>query len=269
MSSSDTPNKRRCKYLYVSPRLLCIMLAISFLLGVGLTLLLTPSHADEKDESQPSSTAEVSSEPTEESTEPEPTYIGTAPETSDPLLLLVNREHPIPENYQPELKQLEAWDHSVAKVAYDDLRAMLTAGVEENLSFQVCSAYRTREEQQTLFDEDLQKLLDEGKSREEAYAEVLAYTMPGGCSEHETGLALDIVSTSNQKLDESQESTAETRWLHEHCWEYGFVLRYPEEKSTLTGIAYEAWHYRYVGRAAAKFLTENHLTLEEYWEQFG
>ena len=82
--------------------------------------------------------------------------------------------------------------------------------------------------------------------------------------ELETGLALDIVDASYQILDQGQEDTLVQQWLIEHSWEYGFVLRYPNAKSEITGIIYEPWHYRYVGREAAREMTELDLCLEEY-----
>ena len=85
-----------------------------------------------------------------------------------------------------------------------------------------------------------------------------------GTSEHETGMALDIVSYSYQLLNEQQENTAEQKWFMEHCWEYGFILRYPKDKTEVTGIGYEPWHYRYVGREHAAKLYESGLCLEEY-----
>ena len=85
-----------------------------------------------------------------------------------------------------------------------------------------------------------------------------------GTSEHATGLAVDIMSTKYGELDEKQGDTEEQKWLMEHCSEYGFVLRFPQDKSDITGIVYEPWHYRYVGVDAAKEMTENGLTLEEY-----
>ena len=88
--------------------------------------------------------------------------------------------------------------------------------------------------------------------------------MPPGCSEHETGLALDIVSLDNQRLEEAQEETPENIWLRENCWKYGFILRYPRGKEDITGIDYEPWHFRYVGHAAAEEITRLGLTLEEY-----
>lgn len=193
--------------------------------------------------------------------------LAAAPDRDDPLLLLVNRDNPLPADYAPELTQLADWDLSVASVLYDDLCAMLSAGRAEGLRFQICSAYRTRDEQQALFDEDVAHNMAQGMTDAEATAAADRYTMRPGCSEHESGLAVDIVSLDNQLLDESQEQTAETQWLHEHCWEYGFILRYPSDKSELTGIAYESWHYRYVGREAAQYFRETGLTLEEFFAQ--
>ena len=79
-----------------------------------------------------------------------------------------------------------------------------------------------------------------------------------------TGMAVDIVSASYQKLTRQQEKTAEQKWLMEHCWEYGFILRYPTDKSEVTGIGYEPWHYRYVGRETALAMRDSGLCLEEY-----
>ena len=206
--------------------------------------------------------------PTVLSTQPptQPPTERTAPKKDDALLLLVNASHPLPEDYAPELTRLSDWDLSVASVCYDDLKAMLAAGRAEGLAFQICSAYRTRDEQRTLFEEDVRERMASGQTRAEAEAETARYTMRPGCSEHESGLALDIVALSNQLLDETQAQTGETRWLHAHSWEYGFILRYPEDKKDVTGISYESWHYRYVGREAAAELHELGLTLEEYLE---
>ncbi|MBQ7872310.1 MAG: M15 family metallopeptidase [Oscillospiraceae bacterium] len=215
---------------------------------------------------EPPSTAEP--EPTESSATEAPTARDTAlPSTEDPLLILVNRDNPLPEDYVVETVALQDFPQSVAVVIYDDLCAMLADGRAEGLSFMICSGYRSTETQERLFNEDMEALLDQGMSYVEAYEQTALYTMPPGCSEHETGLAVDIVAMNQQMLDESQEDTAETRWLHEHCWEYGFILRYPADRSDITGISYESWHYRYVGREAAAYLREHDLTLEEYHSQ--
>ena len=88
-----------------------------------------------------------------------------------------------------------------------------------------------------------------------------------GTSEHGLGLALDLISNQYSELDEKQAETKEAKWLEENCYKYGFILRYPPEKTAETGIIYEPWHYRYVGQEAAKEIMESGVTLEEYLEE--
>lgn len=85
-----------------------------------------------------------------------------------------------------------------------------------------------------------------------------------GTSEHQLGLAVDLVDASYQVLDEAQASTPAQQWLVAHCWEYGFILRYPAEKQDITGIIYEPWHYRYVGRDHAQAIRQSGQCLEEF-----
>lgn len=151
-----------------------------------------------------------------------------------------------------------------AEEAYEPLCDMLKAGRKEGLYLEICSSYRDVEYQRRLFEEDVAVLLNRGYSYTKAYEEVSKETMPPGCSEHSTGLAFDIVALHYQMLDEGQETTKENQWLQEHCAEYGFILRYPKGKEDITSINYESWHFRYVGEDAAKYIMENHITLEEY-----
>ena len=87
-----------------------------------------------------------------------------------------------------------------------------------------------------------------------------------GTSEHELGLAVDLTDNDYRELDEAQEDTATQKWLMENSWRYGFILRYPNDKSEATGIIYEPWHYRYVGKATAKAVYESGLCLEEFFD---
>ena len=231
---------------------------------LGTVLLLLRCGADEP---QPGSAAadETAGETTAE-TQPVPaTQAADPPSKDDPLLLLVSRAQPLAEDYAPELTQLHDWPYSIAAIAYEPLRQMLAAGRAEGLSFTVASAYRSTDSQRQLFDEDVEARVSEGMTEDEAREETARWTMPPGCSEHETGLAVDIVATDNQRLDDTQEQTPETIWLHENCWRFGFILRYPAGKEDVTGIDYESWHYRYVGIEAARYLTEQQLTLDEFW----
>lgn len=181
-------------------------------------------------------------------------------------LILVNAEHPIPEDYTVTLTLLRN-GQAVDRRAYPDLQEMVDDMRAKGLSPLICSSFRTQEKQQKLYDAQVQKYLDKGYSREAAEEEASKWSAYPGTSEHQTGLALDIVSTAYQVLDEKQESTPEQAWLLENSWKYGFILRYPPEKSEITGIFYEPWHYRYVGKAAAKEIYDAGICLEEYLEE--
>lgn len=181
-------------------------------------------------------------------------------------LILVNKENPLPDDYDVELVTLPDGVHKGALQAYESLCEMLDAGRREGLAFEVCSAYRDSERQRQLFEEDVIALMVRGYSYEKAYEEVARETMPPGCSEHSTGLAFDIVALDYQMLDAGQENTEENIWLREHCAEYGFILRYPKDKEDITQISYESWHFRYVGEKAAREIMESGVTLEEYLE---
>lgn len=128
----------------------------------------------------------------------------------------------------------------------------------------ICASYRTMEKQEALFEDKEARLIREGCPENEVEAEAAKVVAYPGTSEHQLGLALDIVDVSYQQLDTEQENTPVQQWLMKNSWKYGFVLRYPTDKSDITGIIYEPWHYRYVGKEAAAEMYENKLCLEEY-----
>lgn len=187
-------------------------------------------------------------------------------EQSD-LLVLVNKDHPLSKDYNIKMKTLDNSDKVVAEIISEDLQNMLEDGTSEGLRFCIASAYRSSQRQQEILDQDIKKLTNNGMTEEEAYEQATRTVMPAGYSEHETGLAVDIVALSNQLLDDSQESTPETQWLQENCHKYGFILRYPKDKTDITGIDYESWHYRYVGKEVAAYIEKHDLTFEEYLEE--
>ncbi|HIS21328.1 MAG TPA: M15 family metallopeptidase, partial [Candidatus Spyradocola merdavium] len=188
---------------------------------------------------------------------------------ADGLLLLVNPWTPLPEDFVPgELVPVQN-DQAVDARAYPDLQNMLGDMSQAGLSPLICSSYRSQERQQELYDNKVQRVMAEGVSREAAQAEAARWVARPGTSEHQTGLAVDIVSLSNQMLDETQESTPEFQWLAENSWKYGFILRYPNDKSEKTGIAYEPWHFRFVGKEAAEEMHDLGLCLEEYLESLA
>ena len=178
-------------------------------------------------------------------------------------LLLVNRWNSVPEAYEITLKKLPN-GLQVDERVYDDLTAMLADCGKAGLHPIVCSAYRDTATQTRLHQNKIFRLRAAGYTQEAAEQEALRWVAAPGTSEHHTGMAVDIVSASYQKLTKQQEKTAEQKWLMEHCWEYGFILRYPTNKSEITGIGYEPWHYRYVGREAALAMRDSGLCLEEY-----
>ena len=178
-------------------------------------------------------------------------------------LLLVNPWHTVPEGYEIQLATLSN-GLQVDERIYDDLDDMLTDCREAGLSPIVCSAYRTEATQTRLYRNKVARVRASGVPEDQVEAEAARWVAKPGTSEHQTGLALDIVAASYQILDERQEDTAEQKWLMENSWKYGFILRYPSEKSDITGIGYEPWHYRYVGKAAAADIYRTGVCLEEY-----
>lgn len=181
-------------------------------------------------------------------------------------LVLINEVHPLDTEYRPELAEIVEGKFVDTRIL-KELTAMLEDAVNEGMNVYICSAYRDYEEQRQVFNTTMVDWINQGKSPLEAYEETKISVAVPGTSEHASGLALDIVSTQYGELDEKQAETAEAKWLAENCWKYGFILRYPPEKSAVTGIIFEPWHYRYVGKDAAKEIKEKDITLEEYLSQ--
>lgn len=180
------------------------------------------------------------------------------------LLVLVNKENICPEDGF-SLRKICNGRVEAADILYSDLCQMLTDAGKEGYNYWIASAYRSAKKQQKLVDEDVRAAMNQGLSYEDALEKTYKETMPAGYSEHQTGLALDILSSSNLNMDISQENTAENKWMKEHCYEYGFILRYPKDKENITKISYEPWHFRYVGKEAAEYIRKNNLTLEEFY----
>lgn len=181
-------------------------------------------------------------------------------------MVLVNDTHPLDTQYTPTLVDV-AENKAVDSRIVDDTNQMLDDAKNAGLSMIVCSAYRSYDDQKGVFNETMQTWINQGMSYVDAYDETKKSVAVPGTSEHATGLALDITSSQYQELDDKQADTAEAKWLAENCYKYGFVLRYPVNKAEVTGIVYEPWHYRYVGKDNAKKITDEGLTLEEYLAQ--
>ena len=183
-------------------------------------------------------------------------------------IVMVNPWNYVPEDYEPDLVKLDKFanysDMYIDRDCYDELVAMLTACRSECSRAVVVSAYRTHEFQTKNYQRAVKQFLDRGYDQEEAQRLAAQEVAVPGTSEHQLGLAVDIVDVNYPYLTEKQEDMPAQKWLMEHSWEYGFILRYPNDKTSVTGIIYEPWHYRYVGKELAKELTDLGLTLEEY-----
>lgn len=182
-------------------------------------------------------------------------------------LVLVNNKNPMKDGYVPELTELEP-DYSVDSRIAKAAKQMLQDAEDAGLHILICSAYRSVERQEQVFNESLEERLDRGMGYWDAFADNRLSVAEPGTSEHALGLALDLISNQYTELDEGQEQTKEAKWLKENCHKYGFILRYPPEKTDITGIIYEPWHYRYVGVEDATKIMELGITLEEYLETY-
>lgn len=171
-------------------------------------------------------------------------------------LILVNRWNLIPEDYEVELTYLQN-DQAVDSRIYPELQKMFDDARAAGYDPYINSSYRTKEKQEFLMEEEIQKYLAEGYSEKKAKKVAEQWVNIPGTSEHQLGLAVDISMNSEEKYEMWQ-------WLYENSYKYGFVLRYPEEKEKITGVNYEPWHFRYVGGEAAKEIYEKNICLEEY-----
>ncbi|WP_035052024.1 M15 family metallopeptidase [Carnobacterium pleistocenium] len=194
--------------------------------------------------------------------------------TDDWNLNLVNNWTKIDESVEIPLKELPEGYPVDERIFLVDERiipdyvAMIDAGKEAGHEILAVSTYRSVELQTTNYNSRIQQYLDEGKSQEEAVKLTEDYiAIPGG-SEHHTGLAIDVMDTewvnTGKGLIAEFDTQESQQWLVEHAAEYGFVLRFPEGKKEATGIEYESWHFRYVGKENAAYMKEHDLALEEY-----
>lgn len=170
-------------------------------------------------------------------------------------ILLVNEANPLSPDYVPEdlvnlfemrhAFRLASSDIYMTREAYEPMQEMFLAAEHEDMNgFIITSGYRSYERQQEVYMES-----------EPGYAQ------KPGASEHQTGLCFDVTAMNS---GDGFENTEQYKWLRQNAYKYGFIQRYPANKSHITGIEHEPWHYRYVGAAAAEYIHKNGITLEEY-----
>ncbi len=192
--------------------------------------------------------------------------------------VLVNGDHSI-DRYEPEnLVYLNMTaDETDFQTSYNPNRIAVDARIAqplldmalackaEGLPVFLSSGYRSYDEQAQNFTRICQNNgISDGKDANGHYI-----TMPAGCSEHQTGLCCDITDAYQPTKNSSLDDIPTLVWLREHCADYGFIWRFPGDKSDITGVMGESWHFRYVGEEAARYMTDNNITLEEFWMEFG
>lgn len=173
-------------------------------------------------------------------------------------LILINKDSYIPNNYQVELTQLSNGQKVDARI-YPKLQEMFNHARAAGIYPFVAAGYRTKEKQQQLLDEKIAAYEAEGHSKAESQKLAKEWVAVPGTSEHQIGIAVDInADTSKSSADRVY------RWLAQNAHKYGFIKRYPSDKTEITGVTNEPWHYRYVGKEAAQKIYDQHICLEEY-----
>lgn len=183
----------------------------------------------------------------------------TKKEITDWRLALANYENLLPEDFKVEVANIDETRQFDAR-AIDELTNMMNAMKKDGITnIWIQSAYRSVERQKELYETSIKKYLKQGKTQEEAEKLTNEYINKPGSSDHNLGLAVDF-----NMVDNKFEKLTGFKWLQENAEKYGFVLRYPKDKEDITKIAYESWHWRYVGTEHAQKMNEMNMCLEEY-----
>ena len=198
--------------------------------------------------------------------EPEaPDLTATEADGSIGILRLANTQHPLPDGYvPPNLETMDGEGRQLDARAAQPLRDMIAAARADGCQLVLSSGYRSYERQEELFAMMIVDYLNLGYSYGDAYAATKNLRNIPGTSEHQTGLAADIVAADYWTMDDGYAETDEAKWLVEHAADYGFILRYPADKEHITGTHFEPWHYRYVGVEDAQKIMAAGVCLEEY-----
>lgn len=175
-------------------------------------------------------------------------------------LAIINTKYPLPDSYAPTLSNaISGSNIQLDSRVSERYGEMYAAAKLSGCVLTPYSGYHSYSLQETTYNRKVNFYVNQGISAEEANQKASAQVLPAGCSEHNAGLAMDIVSASSDFIN-----TKEYKWLCENAHNYGFILRYPEDKTAITGMNFEPWHWRYVGTQAAKEMKEKNQCLEEY-----
>ncbi len=190
-------------------------------------------------------------------------------------MFLVNNQNPITKEYSEGFERslvYESWKpHYMDRRMAEYMKQMIDDAQKDGIELIVMSAYRSLEKQEQNIQESIQDRIDRlGMTEEEARIDTLREVQLPGCSEHNAGISADIMSNEYTSMDDDGfKDTKAFAWLQENAAKYGFILRYPEDGYEKTGISYEPWHYRFVGRYYAQVITDKGITLEEYFEEMN
>ena len=224
-------------------------------------------------ENQEAQTTEPQTEPQTEPVSEEPQAVPETktaekkPATIIPItdaekwnLAIINTKYPLPDSYAPTLSNaINGSNIQLDSRVSERYAEMYAAAKLSGCVLTPYSGYHSYALQETNYNRKVNFYVNQGISAEEANQKASAQVLPAGCSEHNAGLAMDIVSASSDFIN-----TKEYKWLCENAYNYGFILRYPEDKTAITGMNFEPWHWRYVGTQAAKEMKEKNQCLEEY-----
>lgn len=262
-------NKRRIQQR--NRRFAAAMLVVGVLVCVGITGVVRANKKAREEKAQQVYAEQEAKKKAQEQEKEKDTGIRTAEENEKNkwYLRLVNAKNSLDKDNLPEINtvSVNGSDYMVDERIIDDLEEMLSDAQSAGRNPVVCSAYRSWDTQAMLFENKISRVTQStGLTGEAAETEAATVVARPGTSEHQLGLAVDITASDYTNLDEGQMETEDQQWLMENCWKYGFILRYPVDKTDITGIIFEPWHYRYVGKQAAKEITEQGITLEEYLE---
>lgn len=232
----------------------------------ALTETVTTIKVPEQTEAQ--TTNEVESEPQPEESGEEPIDKDYIYQDEDDFFYVVNKTYLLPEDYEIQTDYVQG-SYEMEKTAAKHMCEMIAAAKEDGINLKVLSAYRTVNYQKKLFERNVKsRMEDYGMSYEEAYYDTSINIAPPGGSEHNAGLAADIITENDWDTYTGFEDTDEFAWLQIHAPEHGFILRYLKGKEDITGYIYEPWHYRYVGVKYAQDIMDSGLCLEEYFEKY-
>lgn len=182
---------------------------------------------------------------------------------TDPYLVVVNATHPLPVDQQPNLKAVQGSFQMEAKAA-DAMIKLLADAKQQGINLRIISSYRSQAKQKQLYNAKVQEFLNKGYRQANAETTAATIVARPGTSEHNTGLAADVTTPDYASLNDAFGATAAAKWLVANCARYGFILRYPEGKQSITGVIYEPWHFRYVGTTNAQSIMQDSLCLEQF-----